>query len=124
MGIDWPITAAGFLSVFGVAFISSLFLLWLKQWITEARIYNVVSLVLAEALAFLAQLVLTGWQPSGEALFGAGLIGFFGATTACWGYETIFNLVGLIGFGKRSDAAIEKNRAKIVAMANLYKTRG
>ena len=106
MGIEWPITAAGFLSVFGVALLSSLVLLWLKQWITEARIYNVVSLALAEGLAFLVQFVLSDWAPGGAEIISAGLIGFFGATTAAFGYETITNLVGLIGFGKRSNAAL------------------
>ena len=106
MGIDWPITPGAFLSVFGVAFFSSLLLLWVKQWVKEARIYNVIGLGVSEGLAFLVQFALAQGRPDAIQLISAALIGFFGTTLACWGYETITNLVGLIGFGKRSDKAI------------------
>ena len=106
MGIDWPITAAGFLSVFGVAFVSGLIVQWLKAWVKEGRIYNLITLAIAETLAMLTQFVLTKWRPSGELLISAALMGFFGASLACYGYETIQNILGLIGFGKRATVTL------------------
>jgi drug/metabolite transporter (DMT)-like permease len=100
--MDFPITVADFLTIAGVSLFATLVTQWLKEWITEPRVLNLVALALALVGAIVAQLVITHWQPTDAQVFAAVLIGFFGGSLATFGYETIQNLRGLLGKGSRA----------------------
>jgi uncharacterized membrane protein YeiH len=100
--MDFPITAADFLTIAGVSLFATLVVQWLKEWIIEPRVLNLVALGLAMVAAIVAQLVITQWQPTDAQIFAAILIGFFGASLSTFGYETIQNLRGLLGKGNRA----------------------
>ena len=106
MGIDFPITVGAFLTIAGSALFAGLVAQWLKAYLPDWRYTNVLVLVLAVAAAEVAQCIASAWQPTGASLFEAFLLGFFGASLATWGFETIANLLGKLGYGKRSDAAL------------------
>ena len=102
MGIDFPITVSAFLTIAGTAIFAGLTLEWLKRYNGEWRFNQLIALALAIGAALTAQCIAAQWRPGGAALFEAVLMGFFGASLACWGYESIANLLGLMGFGKRA----------------------
>ncbi len=74
---------------------------WLKSYLAEWRYTTLLVLGLALLAAVIAQCIATGWRPDSEAIFVAVLIGFFGASLATFGYETILNLLGKAGVGPR-----------------------
>jgi len=116
MGIEFPITVRGFLTVLGLAVFSTLLVsLWFKQYLKDWRFTNLLALAISLALSFLAQFIISRWRPSAEALFAAFLIGFFGTTLGCWGYEAVFNLLGALGVGKRSDQALAEQARKLLS---------
>ncbi len=95
--IEFPISPVAYLSVFGAAFFASLVTQWLKRYIKLDLVVNLVTLILAWGAAFVAVGVVTQWRPAGEHLFTAFMVGFFGATVAVFGYETIKNAYDLVG---------------------------
>lgn len=101
MGIEFPVTVGAILTVGGVAMFAALVGQWLKSYLAEWRYTTLLVLGLALIAAIIAQCIATDWRPSSEALFVAVLIGFFGATLAVYGYETVVNLLGKAGVGPR-----------------------
>lgn len=100
--MDFPITVRDFLSIAGISLFAGLVVQWLKEWITEKRLLNLVALALALAAAVVAQCVIAEWKPTSEQVFAAVLIGFFAASVTCFGYEVIQNVRGLLGAGSRA----------------------
>jgi len=100
--VDFPITVRDFLSIAGISLFAGLVVQWLKEWISEKRLLNLVALALALAAAVVAQCVIAEWKPTGEQIFAAVLIGFFAASVTCFGYEVIQNVRGLLGAGNRA----------------------
>jgi len=84
----------------------------IKQFKDE-RTYNAIALGLAVVVALAAALVSAGFKPDAEMLFQAVIAAVFAAALATFGYETIVNLAGLVGYGPRSDKA---KAAKIAAI--------
>ena len=104
--INFPVDPAALLTVAGMALLSGLIGEWLKRHIPDWRWTNVVVLVVAEVVAIVTQLVATNFKPSALAIWAAMIVAFFGASVATYGYETIFNILGFLGVGKRSNAAL------------------
>jgi hypothetical protein len=100
--MEFSITVRDFLSIAGISVFVALVVQWLKEWITEVRLLNLVALVIALVTALLAQCVIAEWKPSGEQIFAAVLIGFFAASASTLGYEVIQNIRGLTGKGSRA----------------------
>ncbi len=95
------------LSVGGIAFVCALVGLWLKQYLPDWRLTNLLVLVIGLVISVIALLVTVPQAPSGEQYFGAIMTGLIGASIATFGYETISNLLGLLGAGPRSDPALD-----------------
>lgn len=108
MGIDFPITISAFLTVLGVAVFAALVAQWLKSYLPDWRFTQLLVLVIAEIAAIIAQFIAAAWRPSAEQVFTAALIGFFGASLAGYGYEGIANILGMLGKGPRSNAALHE----------------
>lgn len=104
MDIPFPVSLAEVLTVPGVAILTALILEWLKQWITQKRVLNLVSLGVALPLAVLGEFIARAWHPGAEAVYMVVLVTLFGASLACFGYETVKNIVGLMGVLKRPGA--------------------
>ena len=100
MDIDFPVTMVQVLTVPGVAVITALIIEWLKQWITERRVLNLAALAIAVPLALVGQFIASLWRPGPIEVYMTALIAFFGASLACFGYETIKNVIGLVGLLK------------------------
>lgn len=97
--MDFPITLGALLTVPGIAILSAVVIFWLNNYIPEDKKFytNIIALLVCEALAFLACFIIYRWRPGAEALFVTFLIGLFGTSLECYGYEAIKNKVD---FGK------------------------
>jgi len=102
----FPILPAALLTVPGAAVFAALVGQWVKEWIEDTRVMNLVVL----GLAILFDEVAAGlyaWQTQtqgadlGILFFGALMAAFFGACLATFGYETVMNLLGKAGIGSR-----------------------
>jgi hypothetical protein len=102
MGIEFPIDVGALLTIAGAAVFASVVGQWLKSYLSEWRYTNLLVLALAEIAAVTAQFIAAAWHPSAQAVYAAVLIGLFGATLATFGYETVANLLGKAGIGKRA----------------------
>ena len=100
--MDYPITVAAFLTVAGVALFGSAAAQYIKVYLPDWKWTQLLVLVLCVVLAGFAGFIKAAWHPSADAIFGAVMIGFFGAVLATWGYETVQNWRGLIGGGPRA----------------------
>ena len=104
----FPILPAALLSVPGAAVFATLVGQYVKQWIEDERVMNLVVLVLAVLFDEVAAGIYA-WQNQvvgadlGVLMFGALMAGFFGACLATFGYETVMNLLGKAGIGSRKD---------------------
>lgn len=95
---NFPVNAGDYLAnVFAVALFGSLLTQWFKRYISVDLIVNLLTLILCWVVSFVAALVLAQGQPSSMDLFTAAMTGFFGATVAVFGYESIKNAYDLIG---------------------------
>jgi len=103
MGIEFPISVQAILTVGGVAVFATLVAQWLKSYLPDWRYTTLLVLGLALVAAVVAQCIASGWKPTSEGLFVAILIGFFGATLAVYGYESVLNLLGKAGVGPRKN---------------------
>lgn len=93
-------------SVLAVALFAMLLTEWLKKFVASDLLVNVLTLVLALALSFVATGIQSQWNFFGPELFTAFMVGFFGATVAVFGYEVFKNakevieqIAGLFGGG-------------------------
>ncbi len=100
--MDFPITVKDFLSIAGLSLFAGLLVQWLKEWILEKSLLNVVVLALAVLAAIVAQVIIAEWKPTGEQVFAAVLIGFFSASVTTFGYELVVNVRGMLGKGDRA----------------------
>lgn len=93
--MDFPVTLEVLLTVPGIAVLSAVLILWLNAYIPESKkLYtNLIALALCEALAFLACFIVHHWQPTPEALCVTFLVGLFGTSLECYGYEAIKNKI-------------------------------
>ena len=95
---EFPVNAGDYLAnVFAVALFGSLLTQWFKRYISVDLIVNLLTLSLCWTVSFVAALVLTQGRPSGMELFTSAMTGFFGATVAVFGFESIKNAYDLIG---------------------------
>jgi hypothetical protein len=99
--MSFPIDVASFLTLGGVTAFTALAMQWLKKYLPDWRFTNLVALVLALITAEGAQWVIKGAGITGGDVFVAALIGFGGASIATFGYETVSNVTGILGKGKR-----------------------
>jgi len=97
--IDFPVTLKTLLTVPGIAVLAAVVIWWLNSYVPEdKKLYtNLIALGICEALAFIAAFILYWPRPSAEVLFVTFLVGLFGTSLECYGYETIKNK---IDFGK------------------------
>ena len=100
--MDYPITLEAFLTVPGVGLATALVMQILKRELPDWRWTNIVSGGVGILLAVLAQLLLTDFAPSGQAVFETVMVGLFGAATATYGYEVVQNARGIAGSGPRA----------------------
>ena len=100
--MEYPTTIEAFLTVAGVALFGGLVTQWLKLYLPDWRFTQLLTLVLCEAAAVVTRFVQAAWQPSSEQVWGAVVIGFFGACAATFGYEAIENIRGKLGAGPRA----------------------
>jgi uncharacterized membrane protein YeaQ/YmgE (transglycosylase-associated protein family) len=106
MGLEnFPITAAMLYTLVGAILFAGLATQWLKKYLGDWRFTGLVCLALAVAFEFAAAWVSQG-KMDAEIAFAAVLLGVVGASVATFGYETIVNMLGLIGKGPRSDAGL------------------
>jgi len=93
--MEFPITTSALLSVAGIALFGGLVTQWLKQYISKPLLVNALCLALCLVAALASQFIEAAWQPTGAQIMGAMLVGFFGASLATFGFETISNIVKL-----------------------------
>ncbi len=108
MVIEFPITPDGALTLFGAATFAAIAGMWLKNYLADWRWTNLLILLIGELVTCGAQLINTLGQPTAAQMFTAVAVGFFGASVATFGWETVSNILGLIGVGKRSDVALDR----------------
>lgn len=101
--MDYPTTVQAFLTVASVALFGGLVAQWLKLYLPDWRFTQLLVLVLCIGAAVVAQFIDAAWNPAADSLWDAVMIGFFGATLATFGYETIKNVLGKLGAGNRID---------------------
>jgi hypothetical protein len=99
------VTSAALLTVAGAATFALVVVALAKRFIAEERVYNLIGVIAALAIPLIAVCVQAEGLPTAEAGFQAAVTGVFAAGLATLGYEGFFNLLGLLGVGKRSDAA-------------------
>ena len=79
------------------AVVAMAFTQWIKQYLSDWRYTQLVVLGCTVALELVAMVV------SGRAdVFSALMAGFWGASIATFGYETIVNWLAILGLGKRA----------------------
>lgn len=98
------VTSAALLTVAGAATFAIVVVAIAKRFITEERAYNLIGVAAALAIPLMAVCVQANGLPTAEAGFRAGVTGVFAAGLATLGYEGFFNLLGLLGVGKRNDS--------------------
>lgn len=112
--IEFPVSSSDLLGVVALAFFVAVAVQVVKgiKTFSDERAYNAIALGLAVAVALAAAFVSAQFRPDAETLFRAVIAAVFAAALATFGYETIVNLAGLVGYGPRSDKA---KAAKITA---------
>lgn len=105
---EFPITAEALGTVAGCTAFCLLMATWLKRYLTDWRYTNLLVLALGIVASEVALLVRTlGHEAvTGDAVLGALLVGVLAASVATLGYESVTNLAGKLGEGKRSDEAL------------------
>jgi hypothetical protein len=99
---QFPITAEMLYTLAGAILFAGLMTQWLKAYLGDWRFTGLVCLALAVAVEFAAAWVSQGGM-NAQIAFAACLLGLVGASVATFGYETIVNMLGLVGKGPRSD---------------------
>lgn len=90
--VEYPVTLDALLTVAGIAVLGGLATQWLKLYVKNELQVNALCLALCLAFAEVAQAIQAAWRPSAEQILLALLVGFFGASLATFGYETIKNI--------------------------------
>lgn len=102
---DFPITAGALYSFLGAILFTGLVTEWLKKYLAEWRFINLVALAIAFVFEFFAGWIMTK-AITAELTLTAFLLAFGAASVATFGYEMLFNLLGKLGVGRRSEGAI------------------
>lgn len=115
--IEFPVTPEALLAVGGLAFLVAVVVQLAKaiKACKEERSYNIIAIVTAQVVAIAAALVNTEFHPSPELVFQAAVVALFAAALATLGYELVFNLAGMVGYGPRSDKAKVAKATALVA---------
>lgn len=117
-GIElFPVTAAMLYTMVGSILFAGLATQWLKKFLDDWRYTSLLCLGLAVGVEFAAAWISQKGMTA-EIGFAAFLLGVLGASVATFGYEVITNLLGLIGAGPRSDAALVKTAVKELSAAS------
>jgi hypothetical protein len=93
----FPLDPGGLLNPVAAAALAALLAQWLKMYLPEWRLTNLLVL----ALAIACQLAAT-WVAGSHDWWGAVWAGFLGASIATFGYEAVMNLLGLARAGTRA----------------------
>ena len=104
--VEYPVVIDTFLTVVGVGVFAGVFMQWLKQGLGDWRWNQFLALLLSMVLAALAAFIKHAWKPDATAIWEALMTGFFGASVATFGYESIVNVRGVLGKGSRSNEAL------------------
>jgi hypothetical protein len=92
----FPINSNVLFSLVGSVVFATVVLQWLKQYIAAALWINLIDLGINLTVMFVvAGFLIEG--PVGERLLAGGLLGLFGASLSCYGYEAIKNALKLAG---------------------------
>lgn len=116
---DFPITAGALYSFLGAILFTGLVTEWLKKYMAEWRYLNLVALAIAFVFEFFAGWIMTK-AITAELALTSFLLAFGAASVATFGYEMIFNLLGKLGVGRRSEEAIV-TRAENLLGKEVYK---
>lgn len=109
MSIDFPTKVEAYATPFAVALVVALVIqLLIKPHLKEWRWTPLVALGLGEILALAAAVIIAGGKPNAANIFSGTMVGFFGWALAVAGYEGITNVLGLLGKGPRSNAALHQ----------------
>ena len=100
--MDYPTTVQAFLTVASVALFGGLVGQWVKHYLADWRYTGLVVLALCIGAAVVAQFIDAAWNPAADSLWDSVMIGFFGASLATFGYETLVNIAGKLGVGDRA----------------------
>lgn len=95
--MDFPITAEALATLVSAAFAAGLATQWLKKYLGDWRFTPILVL----ALSIVVQLAATVYSGQMD-WWSAVALGFIGASIATFGYETILNLLGVVGKGSRA----------------------
>lgn len=115
--IEFPVSSSDLLGVTALAFFVAVAVQVVKgiKQFAEERAYNAIALGVAVVVALAAALVSSAFRPDAETLFRAVIAAVFAAALATLGYELVFNLAGLVGYGPRSDKAKAAKAAMLIA---------
>ena len=108
MDLQFPLDLVAVLSLPGACVIAAIVGLWARDALRDWRWTPWVVLVTTMTLVMLARFVASAWQPTGEEVFMSALLGLFGVSLETFGYEAIINALGKMGYGRRSDKALNQ----------------
>jgi hypothetical protein len=97
----FPITAEALLSFAGGLVIAAIAGLWLKHYLKDWRFTPLLVLGVTEALLCGARLVLTPGA-TGVEWANTVAIALFAASLETFGYESVLNILGIMGHGRRA----------------------
>jgi len=113
--VEIPITLEALGSFAGGLFIAVVVGLWVKSYLPDWRLTSLCVLGATVGLVVLANWVARNFAMTAQEGALAGFWGLFAATLETFGYEAIVNALGLVGRGKRSDAALDAQAIERVA---------
>ncbi len=97
-----PFDLLGYLTVPGITLLAALVGLWARKVLADWRWTPLVILGVCEAIVIVLRLVIGG---DAQQMALTALLCFVAVSIETFGYETIFNVLGKVGVGHRSDTA-------------------
>jgi len=91
--MDFPLDIRAVLTIPGMAVLATIVILWLNQYVPKDQKFytNIIALVICEVFAIVGTFILYG-RPTAAQLYMTFLVGLFGTSLECFGYEAIKNL--------------------------------
>jgi hypothetical protein len=117
--MDIPITYEALASFGGGLFLAFLAGQWLAKYLKDWRWTNLLVLGVTIVLIELAHWLTYGAEFTGRQAGLAAFWGFFAASAETLGYETVLNVLGRMGVGKRSDEGIKDAAITTLVEANI-----